>query len=412
MKTILVVDPAPSKRDYIIEGLKKLGIRTIGLTPINSCSGFVLCDYKIVRDFSDVTNIMQDLEKMPKVDGVICFHQAAITFANKLCYELNLPMIWADKELDLANKISVNKKWEEAGLRVPKSYVYEKLTCEKLEFPVVVKPANLQGSIGVKECSSMEEVLEWGEFIKDIRLPFEVDGKMWDMVDLYHSDRTPFIQEKIVSSSPWEYENSVEMIVQNGSVKIINFIDKNCIKNEKYFLESLFIYPAISNISQFSDDLIKYVSALNIQNSIVHLEFKVDDKGVVPIELNCRVIGEPMARLLYNFESLDLSKVLYQVATKESVNLNKLSDDQKWCGFSFVHPSSLMMNSYKVFNGVKFKAFKGVEVQFFAGFKTGEKIIYDKAMHSLPLGYFQFQSENRDDIIYFKNNFLDTITFE
>lgn len=391
-KHLLVFDPAPPSRDYLIKSLKRNGYHLTCVTPIEHSPMRSLFDNFICRNYWDIKGVLEELKYLENVDGIICFHQAAINFSNLLAHELNLLPIWQDRSTNIANKTQVNQVWQSAGLLVPKSYTMEQCKKDDQIYPVVVKPSEFQGSIGVRKCNNYYEVIEWCEKLKSMRVEFETGGVTYEMSELYQSDLRPLIQELVVSTQEHKEEYSAEIIVQNGKPKLVGIIEKDTVPLETYFLESKFIFPARIDLTKYTTDIFRYIEALGIKNSHVHFEFKITEKGLVPIELNCRFPGEPMGKILADTLDVDYSKILAQLSIGE--NVSPPGPAKTWSGFQFIHPPEEWKGQNRIYDGISIRGIGGIDIEFVDLIAPGDNLIFEESMHSHPIGYIQFNTMN------------------
>lgn len=196
-------------------GAQKCGHNLVGVTPVRESTGLALCHEQLVADFWPVEALAEKLRTLGPFDGLVCYHQASTGIANRIAHILELPPIWNDPSLDFSNKITLQKHWESAGLEVPQSHNCYKSICD---WPVVIKPAGLQGQIGVKLCRNHQQAQEWIRFLSNITVPFQLGDSHYEMTRIYHTDRSPLIQEFIQPDAGTPFESTAEFLVTEGDI--------------------------------------------------------------------------------------------------------------------------------------------------------------------------------------------------
>ncbi len=166
MKKILIIgDNLHSKE--LIDVAKANGVHTV----ITDNKAFVESQSKKIADeYWDISvTDINELEKKAKeegIDGITCgASELCLATVRELCKRLRLPF-WID---DNAWEIINNKKrfkelCRECGLPVAKDYKldisFKQVDLEKIEYPVIVKPADGSSSIGVHVCTNEKELKE------------------------------------------------------------------------------------------------------------------------------------------------------------------------------------------------------------------------------------------------------------
>src|SRR5690242_8425030 len=238
---LVIVDPAPPVRDWILDELVAAGHHLTGVTPVIGGSGLAKCHTQIICDFHPVDALVERLRREPRFDGVICFHQAAIRFGNQVAHGLGLPPLWADRALDLSNKRVLQALWEQHALVVPARVDLDHDFVDS----VVVKPAGLQGQIGVKVCRGAQEAREWARHIAGITVPFAVHGAPYEMTQIYQSDRSALVQQFVRADAGTPHECTAEFFVTDGEPLYLGGFDKTSVQDAEFPSEELFLFPGL-----------------------------------------------------------------------------------------------------------------------------------------------------------------------
>lgn len=150
---------------------------------------------------------------------------------------------------------------------------------------VVVKPAKGVSSIGVTVCSTEKELKHAISLAQD-KHNYSVTNKK------------PIIQEYIDGE-----EYIVDTVSSNGIIKVssVYHYHKRLIKGYAPVYERTSAHsPSEKEIKPIVDYALKVVKAVGVEWGPVHGEYKVDKKGPVLIETNCRIPGGSMPRTFLN----------------------------------------------------------------------------------------------------------------
>lgn len=155
-------------------------------------------------------------------------------------------------------------------------FVFANSTTEfpaNLTFPVICKPLNLAGTLGVKKCNNL---IEFQDYQKNNSGDFICEEYI--VGDFYHCDAL-VIDKAIHFMIAGRYFAPMDTAT----------IDLNYIGSEVYSNTSLFdkLYKATFAV----------VEALNIPNGLVHAEYLVNDNGVFFVEIGKRPAGAWIASM-------------------------------------------------------------------------------------------------------------------
>jgi hypothetical protein len=121
---------------------------------------------------------------------------------------------------------------------------------------------------------------------------------------------------------------------------------------------------------------------------------------VMPIELNCRLLGEPMAQIVAHNLKLDFSKVLRSISFGDKVYIS--SKTRGFSGFLFIHPPEELKYKECFFDTISLHNNFGMNLEWISFLEKGDKIIFEDSMHSHPIGYFKFKTNDRAKVIKLK----------
>lgn len=213
------------------------------------------------------------------------------------------------------NKSLMRKCFEENSIASPQSVTVSEFKAEDFEsftYPVIIKPSDRSGSLGVIKAASVEECQKAIENAVSVSF-----------------SKTCVVEEFIKGK-----EVSVETVSFKGEHRIITITDKE-ITEEPYFVELAHHQP-----SSFSEEIkskihdISYsiLRATKVENGASHIELMITEEGkVYPIEIGSRMggdfIGSDLVPLSTGFDYLQavLDIALDQYALPESIQSTAFS---------------------------------------------------------------------------------------
>jgi len=193
------------------------------------------------------------------------------------------------------NKLRMREAFEEAGLPVPwfRSVPLQAVPEPALmgiEYPCVLKPLSLSASQGVVRVNNREEFLAGAARLKRLLESAEIQAR-----------REPNLDRMIVEGYLPGREVAVEGLLTGGELRVLAIFDKPDPLEGPYFEETIYVTP--SRFSVADQDAIRksFVDAartLGLMHGPVHGEFRLNEKGVWPIEVAARPIGGLCAKAL------------------------------------------------------------------------------------------------------------------
>lgn len=311
-KTILLVNTGSIKKRFIIQKLKKMGLKVVVLNKEkNWASPYV--DRWIIADTTNHNESIQEVGKFLtnnkyKIDGIITFWEDDVLLTSKLADKYNfigIPFVTANKarnkhlfrEFCLKNNLSVPK------YRLIKSTSDIKEIIRDLSFPMVIKPIYGSSSAFVIKVENEEELKASYPYIKKV-LSTTIESALTDGVDV-------MVEEYIDGD-----EVDIDIIIQNGRIKFYSISD-NDKTNEPFFIETGRSTPSslpIKDREELIDMADEILEKLGIQNGCIHLEAKSTANGPVPIEVNLRMGGDEIYPSVKGAWKVDLIENAAKVA--------------------------------------------------------------------------------------------------
>ncbi|MDG9671662.1 ATP-grasp domain-containing protein [Hahella sp. CR1] len=232
---------------------------------------------------SDVDAVIR-LVEAEACTQVISTAEAGLTIAAKVRKHFGFAGHSEDVELFSIDKSLMRHTLVDKGLSSVQSFrtTVAELAEELLsvDFPVVVKPVRLGGSICVQLLSSYPEVEGYLERIRS---------------HPYGGDKTELTVESYIGGK----EFSVEGQVFDGQVYYYGLTEKRT-TDAPYFVETGHtFYTRHPHLETFSDYFQQVFEALGMRNCPFHVEFKVDGDKIEIIELHSRFGGDFITDLIH-----------------------------------------------------------------------------------------------------------------
>lgn len=315
MKSKLVILGASYLQLPLVNKAKEMGIHVICIAWDD---GKAICK-EYADNFYDISVLEKEsiLEicKTENIDGIT-------TIATDIC----IPTIaYITEKLNLVgnsptcatfttDKAEMRKCLAEHHVRIPASKtLYQAQDFDETEilYPLIIKPADRSGSLGVVKTSNTHETIA----AIDLAIQYSFSKKC--------------IVEEFVSGQ----EVSVETISYQGSHQIITITDK-VITDEPYFVELEHHQPSqlpeniLTKITEIS---LQVLDATEVKNGASHIEMKINENGVFVIEIGSRMGGDFIGSdLVYLSTGFDFLKAVIDIALdqfdgKVKKNVNNFS---------------------------------------------------------------------------------------
>lgn len=241
------------------------------------------------KDYEKTLDMVREYNPLVVIPGC----DEGIILATKLGHDLGLPGNNPDNLKKMIDKQYMQDSLKDAGIRYIKSqfinsFEEAKEFASQLDNPyVVIKPSIGEGTIGVCICRDDDELRDAIKLNKDISFNINPDEDAKIIIQEYIGG-----EEYIMDSVCCKGNNRViaafryEKIMVEGRGSIYDYaeaIDES--------------HPHFAELAEYNE---KVLSALGLEYGATHGEYKIDEKGPVLIEMNCRVAGPSQ-----KFELLD-----------------------------------------------------------------------------------------------------------
>ncbi|KPE51545.1 acetyl-CoA carboxylase biotin carboxylase subunit family protein [Chryseobacterium indologenes] len=281
----------------------------------------------------DKEKILETCEKV-NINGIITIAtDICIPTISYVASHLNLISNTEECALLTTNKSAMRKCFYENSIPSPRfttlrSYMEDSI--QHLNYPLVVKPSDRSGSLGVVKVFNESECQEAIE--KAIEVSFS---------------KTCVVEEFIEGS-----EVSVETVSWQGCHHIITITDK-IITEEPYFVELAHHQP--SNLPQSIQNQIKKITlevlkVTEVEYGASHIEFKITAEGkVYVVEIGSRMggdfIGSDLVELSTGF---DYVQSVIDIAMNEYQEKNMTFSGQHYSGVYFLSKNTeIILNYFK-----------------------------------------------------------------
>lgn len=216
------------------------------------------------------------------------------------------------------NKLRMHEVFRDAGLRVPwfRSFPLTPTPEPSLlgiSFPCVLKPLSLSASQGVIRANNRAEFIAAASRLRRLLESPEI-----------RANREPNLDQMLVEGYIPGKEVAVEALLTDGVLRILSIFDKPDPLEGPYFEETIYVTPSRlpeSRQSQIENCAKEASRALGLIHGPIHAEFRINERGVWPIEVAPRPIGGLCARALRfgpnsECEEIGLEELLLRHALK------------------------------------------------------------------------------------------------
>lgn len=325
---IVVEGDFPFWRGFLVEEWKRLGIRTICLTQAPGLwrrGDFdELEPLPVGTDGSlDVAGLRALVQRFGPVAGALTVFEPSVGRALEVQRALGLPPISHLEPRALRNKAAMVEVMTGRGLDAPRTVAGMQAddvvarSLHELQLPVVVKPSELAGKAGVRLVREEGELRPAVEAALGETLGFEIDGRAVSVVSLWGCEQGVLVQEYIEGP-----EYSVEGFSTCGE-PVILAVTQKLESGPPLFEELGHGQPArLSDADErrIRDYAAAACRAFGLVHSAFHLELRLSPRGPVMMEINCRIAGDMIGRLLELRSGMNVGAMLVDLALGRRVD--------------------------------------------------------------------------------------------
>ncbi len=301
-KTIMIIGGG-LLQDPVIQTAKKMGLQVIVTDYNPNAIGMRHADIPIVmstRDIEGSVRVAKAQNNITPIHGVLTVGTDASMTVAAVANALNLPGIKFEDAEAATNKIKMRKRFHEHGVLCPRFYPVwsiadAKKACNKLGFPVVIKPSDNMGARGVTRIGTKNDIADAFQFAKSA------------------SPSGELIIEEFMEGP----ELSIDAVVFNGEITITGVADR-IIEYPPYFVETGHTMPSHlpAEIQENACEAMrKGIRALGITHGFAKGDIKITKCGPKIGELAARLSGGFMSAYTYPLATgVDLMRAAVEIA--------------------------------------------------------------------------------------------------
>lgn len=322
-KTLLLVNTGTKKKKFIIQRLKKLGLKLVVLNKEKNWADqyvdhWIIADtYNHNESVGAVQSFIKTHQKI-KIDGVVTFWEDDVLLTSKLVDRFDFIGIPLTTAKNVRNKYLFREFCTANGIRAPRHAMVRnvdqlKKAARTLEFPMVIKPAYGASSAYVVKVMNKDELINTFHYIKK-NISTDLESALADGLDI-------FVEEYIDGE-----EVDIDILLQNGKVKFYSIADNFNKNHGEFFVDRGQSIPSSlpdkeqHELIEMAEDALE---KLGIQNGCVHFEAKSTKNGPVPIEINMRMGGDYVYSYIKSAWNVDLIENAAKIALGEFVHIKK-----------------------------------------------------------------------------------------
>ena len=285
----------------VVKAAKEMGIYTIvaDSLPLEDAPAKQIADEALYINVLDVDGLVEYCREN-KVDGVINFcNDIGQRPHQEICERLGLPCYGTKEQFfKLTDKNAFKEMCKEYGVDVIPQYTEHDIEENKVEYPVLVKPAISRGSRGQTVCRSKEELIPALEFAK------KESTNGLAIIEKYMAGKQDFAMSYIFKDGKAHLTRTGDRYLG----KEIDGLNKQCIGS---------ISPSKSTDMYLKNVHPKVVSAIKgigIENGPVFMQGFIDGDTVRFYDPGFRLPGTEYENLLLKATGINLMKELITLA--------------------------------------------------------------------------------------------------
>lgn len=305
MNIIVVESNLAGNGTIALKQAKKLGYHTIFVcknpNEYNSIelNPILAADEVVIIDTYDITKLLAWVETQVDIKAVLAFDDFRIIQAGIMAEYLGLPYHPRVRNLlSVRDKSLFRKSLSGTEYEIPHEIYHS--NSPSFSYPIVLKPVDESGSVGVKVCFNSEELYDGITLINSLN---EVNGRG------FSSTKSVLIEKYIPGqeySAELAFDATTEQWVLIGIVKKITTLPPYCVELAHIFPYSL---NEPTNI-EIKKKICRALAHLGLTNTYVHVEFKIYKGKISLIEINPRPPGGMISDLIESIYGISPSGLM------------------------------------------------------------------------------------------------------
>lgn len=315
-KIVAVIRSNGLNKLNLYDTLRAKGYRIALFTDKIQDESHCISDYLIQTNTNNTDILVSDVINFSlthnKLVAVTSFTEFAIQQASLIAELLSLPGPSYVAISTCRNKFLTRCKLANLSLPSPKFGLIKSVEdieefCKEVPLPIIVKPVNYSGALGVVKIDEVHEIER-----KFAELAGLVNPEFSALMGKEHQHL--WVAEEYISG----FEISVESYTCNGETHVVAIHDKVEPVEAPFFLEEFFVTPS-PRIGEELNKTIKNcvketLRHIGFQNGITHIEFRVKDGIPYLIEINPRPGGVLVVESTYYSTGVNLLEVGVEIA--------------------------------------------------------------------------------------------------
>jgi hypothetical protein len=261
-----------------------------------------------------------------RFDGVLTYVEFAIPTANRLQHALGLPPLSRQRDAQLRNKFALRQLFAGCeGVRQPPCVKLASLEegrayCKNGDttFPAVMKPTEFCAGLATRIVRNEAELLEFLPVVLEADFPTERLRRY-----IPHLEHAAIVESFV----PGE-QFSAEVIVTGGRPHVLGLTHKHVIEQDGFFTAASHRFPDGETYAKHRIGIDRMIqqshAALELENTFTNVDFKIDERGPVLIEINVRIGGDVLPELFELVHGPRLIELLAAVALGENADATHL----------------------------------------------------------------------------------------
>lgn len=285
----------------IVNAAREMGVYTIavdGIADRTKTPAKRAADEAWDIDYSDLNTIVNKC-KENKVDGVFAgYSEFRVMAACRIANKLGTPFYATEDQINLTrNKRTFKDVCKKYEIPTPKDYCFaypmSDAEKEKIEYPVIVKPADYAGRKGITVCNNRAEL--------DVAVEYAASKSQ---------SKTVIVEDYLDGV---EFSSIYTVVDGNISLSSVNEKYITDDQEKKTGLCEFLISPANSYsryVAELDEKIREFIKGISAQNGVVFFQGMVTERKIYVFEMGYRINGNNDFRVIERFNGLNFMKMM------------------------------------------------------------------------------------------------------